>query len=282
MNTLYIAGPMTGIEDFNYPAFHEAALVLRDKGWAVINPAENFDGDQTLDRRAYFRRAFEQLRNVTDGIVLLDGWRQSKGALAEVFIAYNLGHTIYRFDPNVSEALVVLDRDTLMAGLMPYDRNPENDLLESIARIGRVTSALEREMGVAPNDALAETVESGECKCGECKDATPVDFTGSIAVEAWDLVMGDRSAAYGHPSSDFRAMGRISGAILERWLESKGLVLCDSESRKPVDFPDIEPRIVALVQQAVKLSRESALPKRDNRVDGIGYWLCADRVVSGY
>ena len=109
MNTLYIAGPMTGIEDFNYPAFHEAALVLRDKGWAVINPAENFDGDQTLDRRAYFRRAFEQLRNVTDGIVLLDGWRQSKGALAEVFIAYNLGHTIYRFDPNVSEALVVLD-----------------------------------------------------------------------------------------------------------------------------------------------------------------------------
>mgnify|MGYP003341885794 CR=1 FL=1 len=66
------------------------------------------------------------------------------------------------------------------------------------------------------------------------------------------------------------------------WLESKGLVLCDSESRKPVDFPDIEPRIVALVQQAVKLSRESALPKRDNRVDGIGYWLCADRVVSGY
>jgi len=94
--------------------------------------------------------------------------------------------------------------------------------------------------------------------------------------------MGDRSAAYGPPSSDFRAMGRISGAILERWLESKGLVLCDSGGRKPVDFPDIEPRIVALVQQAVKLSRESALPKRDNRVDGIGYWLCADRVVSGY
>jgi hypothetical protein len=34
--------------------------------------------------------------------------------------------------------------------------------------------------------------------------------------------------------------------------------------------------------QAVKLSREAANPARDNRVDGAGYWLCADRIVEGY
>jgi len=110
----------------------------------------------------------------------------------------------------------------------------------------------------------------------------------TIADEAKALVYGDRQAAYGHPSSDFTAMGRISAAILSRWLESIGMVVTEKEIAmsgqyidRPVSMPDIPPGIVALVMQAVKLSRESASPKRDNRVDGIGYWLCKDRIEGG-
>lgn len=37
---LYLAGPMTGMPDSNYPAFHHAADQLRDMGYLVENPAE--------------------------------------------------------------------------------------------------------------------------------------------------------------------------------------------------------------------------------------------------
>ena len=38
---VYIAGPMTGLPAFNYPAFHAAAATLRQAGYVVENPAEN-------------------------------------------------------------------------------------------------------------------------------------------------------------------------------------------------------------------------------------------------
>ena len=38
--TIYIAGPMRGIEDFNFPAFDRQEELLEKQGWRVINPAE--------------------------------------------------------------------------------------------------------------------------------------------------------------------------------------------------------------------------------------------------
>ena len=37
---LYVAGPMRGIKDFNFPAFDEAATFLRNAGYEVCNPAD--------------------------------------------------------------------------------------------------------------------------------------------------------------------------------------------------------------------------------------------------
>ena len=38
---VYIAGPMTGLPDLNYPAFNAAEEALTAAGHAVLNPARN-------------------------------------------------------------------------------------------------------------------------------------------------------------------------------------------------------------------------------------------------
>lgn len=92
----YIAGPMTGIEDWNYPAFHEAERWLREHfpGDEIINPATCFDGNTTLPREHYMRAALVNVAKC-DRVYLLDGWRQSRGACLEVLAATVCGAEIW-------------------------------------------------------------------------------------------------------------------------------------------------------------------------------------------
>ena len=80
---IYLAGPMRGYPDFNYPAFHEAAKVLRDMGYDVFNPAEAFDGDQSLPPSTYLRHDFEEIVQRSEAMVMLPGWQESAFALHE-------------------------------------------------------------------------------------------------------------------------------------------------------------------------------------------------------
>lgn len=86
---LYIAGPMTGLKDFNYPAFHAAAAKLRAIGHEVENPAEN-PAPPCGTWLAYMRMSLVQISRC-DGVVMLPGWEQSRGARAEFRIACDLG-----------------------------------------------------------------------------------------------------------------------------------------------------------------------------------------------
>ena len=88
--TLYLAGPMTGYPDWNFPAFHAAAERLRDKGHAVLNPAENFGGDPTRPRADYMRLDLAHLL-AAEGVAVLPGWERSRGASLEVAVARELG-----------------------------------------------------------------------------------------------------------------------------------------------------------------------------------------------
>jgi hypothetical protein len=83
---IFLAGPMTGREDYNYPAFFDAAKQLREMGFEVINPAENFGGNQNLPYGVYLRETICQV-TTCDGLALLPGWTQSNGAKIEVRIA---------------------------------------------------------------------------------------------------------------------------------------------------------------------------------------------------
>lgn len=104
---IYIAGPMTGHENWNFPTFFETQQALEGLGHEVINPAQN-DGktlgeaianvdSPDLPRKSWGDYMRIDLRSVlaVDAVCVLDGWRNSKGATLEVHVAEELGLPIY-------------------------------------------------------------------------------------------------------------------------------------------------------------------------------------------
>ena len=86
---LYVAGPMSGYPEFNYQQFRAIAEVLRGCGYAVENPADNAKPDpETWE--GYMRTALRQMLTC-EGVAVLHGWQESRGAAIEVDIAHKLG-----------------------------------------------------------------------------------------------------------------------------------------------------------------------------------------------
>lgn len=100
--SIYIAGPMSGIPEFNFPAFFRMEARLKAWGWTVFNPAnkegetlseesrKNGDPMQAQKDGFNFREVF--LWDVdkviqSDAILMLDGWENSPGARAEHAVA---------------------------------------------------------------------------------------------------------------------------------------------------------------------------------------------------
>lgn len=84
---VYIAGPMTGYENFNRDAFNKEAARLVARGHVVLNPATLPSG---LSQGEYMDICFAMVR-AADGVLLLPGWKASPGATAEYHYAYKLG-----------------------------------------------------------------------------------------------------------------------------------------------------------------------------------------------
>ena len=100
---VYIAGPMRGHDQYNFPAFDAVAEELRDEGCEVVNPADldraaGFDPSDLpddwdwnelpdgVDSSEYADRDLDALATC-DAIYMLPGWRQSTGATAEYAVA---------------------------------------------------------------------------------------------------------------------------------------------------------------------------------------------------
>ena len=116
---VYVAGPMRGIPEFNYPAFTTATAKLRTQGHEVFNPTEQ---DLIRDNKDWGRevpsgnlREAEakgfSLRTAlgddlafickyADAVALLPGWVHSKGARAERATAEALGLQVILLDRN--------------------------------------------------------------------------------------------------------------------------------------------------------------------------------------
>jgi len=105
--TYYLAGPMTGLPDHNFPAFHDKAKELRASGLTIINPAElddylGYSNWETVMQRDILcilmgkgvcPKTFDiqhtplTQASPVDGIVVLSGWQDSRGACWEVGMA---------------------------------------------------------------------------------------------------------------------------------------------------------------------------------------------------
>lgn len=97
---VYIAGPMTGIEDFNYPAFHAAKAALEARGIETLNPADTEGLNDTGAPQSwdwYMRHAIRMVTQ-SDAMCLLPGWQDSKGANLEVKIGEALKLDIRPYD----------------------------------------------------------------------------------------------------------------------------------------------------------------------------------------
>ena len=93
---LYIAGPMSQLPEFNYPAFMDAERQLVAAGYEVENPAGpgQVDGWTWQD---YMKRGIGQLVRC-DGVALLPGWDLSRGAQIEAALATQLGMRLWSVD----------------------------------------------------------------------------------------------------------------------------------------------------------------------------------------
>jgi hypothetical protein len=188
--SIYISGPMTGLPQYNYPAFFEVENILKskykfNKNLVILNPARIDDGSEykfNHSRAYYIRKSIEMLLKATD-IYVLKGWQDSEGAKLEIAIAKELK--------------------------LRFIKEPVDDIYD---------------------DDIFELAKK--------------------------LVTNDRLQQYGHPSKNFKDIGRIWGAILQ--------------------IDDISASKVALMMAGLKLARESFLPKKDNRVDAVGYLHIAD------
>lgn len=85
MTTLYLAGPMTGYDDFNRPNFRRQERRLEDKGYLVKSPHHWSDTEATWARNV--RTGLTQMLMYCDGVAMMEEWARSAGARVEVDVA---------------------------------------------------------------------------------------------------------------------------------------------------------------------------------------------------
>ncbi len=108
----YLAGPMSGIPQFNIPLFDQVTAVLRGQGYTIVSPAERDTYETRLGALAsdsgshadlaiaetygdMLARDMKILADEVDGIILLPSWHKSRGARTEAYIGLIVGNTAF-------------------------------------------------------------------------------------------------------------------------------------------------------------------------------------------
>ena len=138
---IYVAGPMSSVQDFNYPEFFRVANALRALGHEVINPAET-NGltveealkdvvDNPMEWEDYMRLDLRSITQV-EALCLLPGWQFSKGARLEIAVAKELNLPLYIFkDGKLKPRIQVI-------GISGYARSGKDTVAEKLAEVGYV------------------------------------------------------------------------------------------------------------------------------------------------
>lgn len=147
---VYVAGPMRGIPEFNFPAFDRAANDLRAAGHTVFNPAEMDRADGVVPTVGGISMPFEWYiaRDINvicmglpsdpgpvDCVAVLPGWENSQGAGMEVETILRLGRrAIVLKEESGSWALgdVLLKRAAVVADAGKKDDGLRYDLIPAL------------------------------------------------------------------------------------------------------------------------------------------------------
>lgn len=132
--TYYLAGPMTGIPQFNFPAFIEAAARLRAQGHTIVSPAE-LDDQATFDAAMaspdgspgsgstngetwgdFLARDVKLIADKCQGVILLPGWAHSRGARLEAYVGLLCGHEFFRYSKIITDGLLPLSAERVASG----------------------------------------------------------------------------------------------------------------------------------------------------------------------
>lgn len=150
----YVAGPMRGYDQFNFPMFDKCALYLREElGWKVCSPAEHdretgFDETRNGLTDFDFQAAMQwDLAAVlwADCVVLLPDWRESTGVGIELNAARATGKTLWEWHPMgvhlrpLHAETPLQEADRIVAGPRQADYGHP---AEDFARTGRMWGAI--------------------------------------------------------------------------------------------------------------------------------------------
>ena len=99
MKTIYISGPMSNTPNSNLEAFDEAEKQLKQLGFDVLNPhkiceelnTKFFGMGKSPEYEDYLKEDIIQMLSKCDTVLVLPGWRQSKGAKLEIANAIACG-----------------------------------------------------------------------------------------------------------------------------------------------------------------------------------------------
>lgn len=139
----YLAGPMSGRPQFNFPLFYEVSAVLRARGFDIISPAElddaedkgaallsadgNPDTQRTKTNKTWADYLARDVKLIGDerlgvhAIIFLPEWETSRGACLEAFVGL-LSKTPFDFYTYEHGDVVPIHRDVVIDYIMEHVR----------------------------------------------------------------------------------------------------------------------------------------------------------------
>jgi hypothetical protein len=221
---LYVSGPMTGLPEFNFPAFDAMSEFIEQRGMEAISPADhdrrvlaqNFGAGRTPfafvhDVPGYAEGDVERYSKHTgavhdllvwdiaqiveaDGIVLLPGWENSTGAAHERYVAEVTNKRIFigTFDEDGTVAGFSIDDEHVRLSARPKYAQKIEDAGGGVSSVDYASSHLDE---LAERDAInvaSWPVPVSELTGGEVRvvNETTGGEKGS-KLARFDLIPGD-------------------------------------------------------------------------------------------
>lgn len=159
---VYLAGPMRGIAEYNFPAFLKAADELRSNNLIVISPAEHelengLNPKIDMVDEGHIQKAFRwdliAILTKAEIIIVLPGWRNSIGAQLEVQVAQSIGLPVLDFEtrrPIKPEDITIEAHRIVNGSRQKYYGHPRNDFY----RTGKLWGTVLADWRLSGSDAV--------------------------------------------------------------------------------------------------------------------------------